>query len=127
MTCARDNHRPMDWERNPVWSDRRLRGHAALAQRVSDDAERSTSGADLGLIERPRSDLGGVRQPAAERAAKAKSVLLPLPPIPLSPAGHGPGMASVLPDAARVQGGLIRLASRKVRRWPPQRLPTSLA
>ena len=60
-----------------MWSDRRLRGHAALVQRVSDDAERSTSGADLGLIERPRSDLGGVRQPAAERAAKAKSVLLP--------------------------------------------------
>ena len=60
-----------------MWSDRRLRGHAALVQRMSDDAERSTSGADLGLIERPRSDLGGVRQPAAERAAKAKSVLLP--------------------------------------------------
>src|SRR6266404_5806908 len=26
-------------------------------------------------------------------------------------------MASVLPDAARVQGGLIRSAPRKVRRW----------
>jgi hypothetical protein len=51
--------------------------NAALVQRMSDDAERSTSSADLGLIERPRSDLGGVRQPAAERAAKAKSALLP--------------------------------------------------
>jgi hypothetical protein len=67
-----------------VWSDRRLRGHAALVQRMSDDAERSTSGADLGLIERPRSDLGGVRQPAAERAAKAKSVLLPCLQCPVT-------------------------------------------
>jgi hypothetical protein len=71
---------------------------AALVQRMLDDAGRSALGADLGLIERLRSDLGGIRHWLRNVLLKPNLPFC-LPLIPLSRVGHGPAMASVLPDA----------------------------